>query len=76
MLGEEEMKVTFPDCEIGAEAPFGSQYGVKTFVDESLGETDSIVFRAGTHDQTVKISYADYEKLEQPAKGQFAAEPE
>lgn len=74
MLSEEQMKEAFPDCEIGAEAPFGSQYGVKTFVDESLGGEDEIVFRAGTHDQTIKISYADYEKLEKPTVGDFAIE--
>jgi len=76
MLGEGEMKKIFPDCEIGAESPFGSQYGLKTFVDESLREADDIVFRAGTHDRTIKMSYADYEKLEKPTSARFAAEPE
>ncbi len=75
MASEEEMKTLFPDCEIGAEAPFGSQYGLKTFVDESLQGVDEIVFRAGRHDQTIKMSYADYEKLESPAVGSFSIEP-
>jgi Ala-tRNA(Pro) deacylase len=76
MVGEEEMKKLFPDCEIGAEPPFGSEYGLKTFVDESLTDVGDIVFRAGTHDQTIRMSYADYEELESPTVGSFAAEQE
>ncbi|MCK4283533.1 MAG: YbaK/EbsC family protein [Candidatus Brocadiae bacterium] len=72
MVSEEQMKEIFPDCEIGAEAPFGSQYGVKTFVDESLREADEISFRAGAHDKGIKMSYADYEALEKPATGSFS----
>jgi Ala-tRNA(Pro) deacylase len=76
MVSEEDMKAIFPDCEIGAESPFGSQYGLKTLVDESLGERDEIVFRAGSHDRTIKMAYADYESLESPTVGSFAIEPE
>lgn len=72
MVGEEDMKALFPDTDIGAEPPFGSQYNVKTFVDESLADKEHIVFRAGTHDQTIKMKYADYVKVEKPTVGQFA----
>jgi Ala-tRNA(Pro) deacylase len=75
MLSEEQMKGVFPDCEIGAESPFGSQYGLKTFLDESLQEVPVIVFRAGTHDQTIRMSRADYETVEQPTVGSFSIEP-
>jgi len=71
---EEEMKVLFPDCEIGAEPPFGTPYGIKTFADDSLQGVDEIVFRAGTHDHTVKMTCADYQKLEDPTFGSFATE--
>jgi len=74
MVSEEQMKQLFPDVEIGAEPPFGSQYGMKTFVDQSLKGVDTIVFRAGTHDQTIKMKFADYEKVEKPAFGSFAIE--
>ena len=74
MATEEEMKIAFPDCEIGAEPPFGTPYGVRTFVDTSLLDVGDIVFRAGTHDQTVKMKYDDYSKLEEPAAGSFATE--
>jgi Ala-tRNA(Pro) deacylase len=74
MASEEEMKALFPDCEIGAEPPFGSQYGLATYVDESLTALDEIVFRAGTHDRTVRMRYDDYAALEQPTVGRFTME--
>ncbi|MGD2173761.1 MAG: YbaK/EbsC family protein [Candidatus Brocadiaceae bacterium] len=74
MASEEEMKGLFPDCEIGAEPPFGSEYGLKTYVDESLAGYDEIVFRAGTHDKTIKMNYGDYVALEEPVLGAFATE--
>ncbi len=74
MVSEEEMKKLFPDCEIGAEPPFGSQYGLETWVDESLAEREEIVFRAGTHEKTIKMDFADYEELEAPEIASFAAE--
>ena len=74
MATEEEMKAIFPDCEIGAEPPFGSQYGLETYVDESLEGMDEIVVRAGTHDRTIRMRYADYVRLEGPTVGAFAVE--
>ena len=74
LASEGKMKQLFPDCEIGAEPPFGSQYGLKTYVDKHLEGLDEIVFRAGTHDRTVKMKYADYAKLEKPKAGDFAVE--
>ena len=74
MVDEEEMEKLFPDCETGAEAPFGSQYGIKTFVDESLREAGEISFRAGTHDKCIKMGYADYERIEKPEPGSFSVQ--
>lgn len=74
MATEEEMRKLFPDCETGAEPPFGSQYGLETWVDQSLSEVGEIIFRAGTHDQTVKMSYADFERVEQPQSAAFTME--
>ncbi len=71
---EAEMKQMFPDCEIGAEPPFGTLYDLPTYVDEHLAEREEIVFRAGTHDRTVKISYDDYASLEEPVVGDYAVE--
>ena len=74
MASEQDMKALFPDCEIGAEPPFGSEYGMATYVDESLAAMDEIVFRAGTHDRTVRMRYDDYVALAQPTAGRFTVE--
>jgi len=70
---EEQMKPLFPDCDVGAEPPFGSIYHLPTWVDESLGRQEEIVFRAGTHEKTIKMRYDDYVKVENPQVGAFAA---
>ncbi|MCD6416495.1 MAG: YbaK/EbsC family protein [Planctomycetes bacterium] len=72
MVGEDEMKSLFPDSQIGAEPPFGSQYGLQTIVDEHLAEQGQIVFRGCSHDRTIKMSYADYERLENPTVAPLA----
>lgn len=72
MASEEEIADLFTGCEVGAEPPFGSLYHIKTYVDEKMGEQDEIVFRAGSHDATIKISYQDFINLEEPEVGSFA----
>jgi len=63
---EQEFKSLFPDCAIGAMPPFGNLYGLPTYVDKSLAEQDYIVFEAGTHTDTIKMGYRDYEKIVKP----------
>ena len=63
---ENRFKSRFPDCEIGAMPPFGNLYGMKVFVAESLGENQEIAFNAGSHEEVIRLSYADFERLVQP----------
>ena len=63
---EEKFQGRFPDCEIGAMPPFGNLYGMKVFVAESLGENEEIAFNAGSHEEVIKLKYADFERLVQP----------
>jgi Ala-tRNA(Pro) deacylase len=63
---EQEFKSLFPDCATGAMPPFGSLYGMPTYVDKRLAEEDYIVFEAGTHTDAIKLGYADYEKIVNP----------
>jgi Ala-tRNA(Pro) deacylase len=69
---EEEFEDTFPDCEVGAMPPFGNLYGVPVYVEESLTEDETIVFRSGTHTDTMSVSYADFERLVEPTVAEFA----
>jgi len=63
---EQEFESLFPDCAVGAMPPFGSLYGVPTYVDKSLAEEDYIVFEAGTDTEAIRLSYRDYEKIVKP----------
>jgi len=66
-LAEEfEMRQLFPDSEVGAEVPFGNLYGLETLVDRQLALQDYIVFQSGTHRETIRIRFLDYERLARP----------
>ena len=71
---EEEFSDLFPDCATGAMPPFGNLYDVPVYVDQSLAEESNIVFRIGTHRETMKVAYADFSRLAQPTVGEFARE--
>jgi Ala-tRNA(Pro) deacylase len=71
---EEEFADLFPDCATGAMPPFGNLYDVPVYVDPSLAEESNIVFRIGTHRETMKVAYADFARLVQPTVGAFARE--
>jgi len=69
---EEEFVDLFPDCAVGAMPPFGNLYDVPVYVDQALAEEAEIVFRVGTHRHTMKVAYADFERLTQATVGEFA----
>jgi Ala-tRNA(Pro) deacylase len=75
MADEERFAETFPDCEVGAMPPFGNLYGVPVCVDETLANDETIVFRAGTHTDTMSVAYADFERLVEPTVADFADPP-
>ena len=60
---ESEFKDRFPECEIGAMPPFGNLYGMTVYVDESLTKDEEIAFNAGSHYESLQMSYADFERL-------------
>ncbi|MGA7096002.1 MAG: YbaK/EbsC family protein, partial [Acidimicrobiia bacterium] len=51
-----------PDCEKGAEPPFGAIYELPMVVDEGL-ENEQITFNAGSHDEAITIARTDYMEL-------------
>lgn len=69
---EKEFANLFPDCSTGAMPPFGNLYNVPVYVDRSLTDDREIVFNAGTHDETMKVPYADYARLAHPIVAEFA----
>lgn len=74
LADEAEFEDTFPDCEVGAMPPFGNLYGVPVYVEEALAEDERIVFRAGTHTDTMSVRYADFERLAEPVVAGLAQE--
>jgi len=70
---ELEFKGQFPDADPGAMPPFGNLYGMSVFVDESLTKDKEIAFNAGTHNELIRLSYADFETLVKPTVLTFAS---
>lgn len=68
---EEELFEAFPDCEVGAEPPFGSLYGVEVVMEERLLAEPRIVVRAGSHEECLELDARDFFNLEQPEVGDF-----
>jgi len=66
LASEDEFEDLFPECELGAMPPFGNLYDMDTLVAESLTENEEIAFDGGTHKESIKMSYRDYEELVQP----------
>ena len=72
---EEEFAPLFPDCEPGTMPPFGSLYGIPVYVDEALADNERIVFQAGTHTDTMSVSYRDYTRLVRPTMARLGFVP-
>ena len=54
-------------CLPGAVPPYGSLFGVKTFMDQSLvDQGDTIFYNAGLRTRTVEMATADYLEVEKP----------
>lgn len=70
---ESEFAPLFPDCEVGAQPPFGNLYGVRVYVDRRLTEDPEIVFRCGSHRETMRVAYTDFQRLVQPVVADLAA---
>lgn len=72
---EDEFAERFPDCDRGAEPPFGGLYGVPMFLDETLRARKRIICRDGSHTQALHLSVADYVRVTQPEIVDVATPP-
>lgn len=75
LLDEEEFAGLFPECEVGAEPPFGSLFGLPVLMDDSLREEERMLVRAGSHEEVLELRTDDFERLERPRTGTFAMIP-
>src|SRR4051812_3326640 len=72
LADERKLAELFPGCELGAAPPIGRLYGMTTVMDESLMKDDQVTFQAGTHNDAVTMTLADYRRLAQPEMAHFA----
>lgn len=70
---EEEFKGLFPGCEPGAMPPFGNLWSMPVFACESLAADEEIAFNAGSHTELVRLAFADFARLVEPAVTRFSA---
>jgi Ala-tRNA(Pro) deacylase len=70
---EDEVERIFTDCERGVRPPFGSLYHLPTIVDEALTKDERIVFEGPNHEEALRMSYHDFDAVEHPRTGRFAA---
>lgn len=76
LLAEAEFEGLFPDCEPGAEPPFGGLYGLPVVIDSTLSECERMIVRAGSHEEAIAIAFDDFYLLERdPAVGPIGREP-
>ena len=73
LMPEVQFAGLFPDCEPGAEPPFGTLYGLPTVVDQALTHEPRILFRAGSHDEALEMGFSDYVAVEHPRIGEFGS---
>ncbi|MDH5356819.1 MAG: YbaK/EbsC family protein [Gammaproteobacteria bacterium] len=66
---ESELGEIFPDCEIGAVPPIGPAWGLNTYLDDSfLTDSEEVFFEAGDHEDLVRVSGDQFQKLQGNAR--------
>lgn len=71
LAAEDETAPLFPDCEVGAEPPFGNLYNLPCYLSRAMADDEHITFSAGTHEDVIRMAFLDYEMLAQPEVMEF-----
>ena len=66
LASESEFIGRFPSCQSGAMPPFGKLFGLPLYCDRSLAGQLEIEFNAGTHTDTIRMSFSEFERSEAP----------
>jgi Ala-tRNA(Pro) deacylase len=73
ILNESEFLDLFRECEVGAEPPFGSLYGLPTIMERNLVHVvEPLILRAGSHEEVLEMKVEDFVRLERPRLADFA----
>ncbi len=76
LLQESELQGLFPDCELGAEPPFGTLYNLPVIIDRRLAMLGAMIIRAGSHEECLAIPVEDYLRVERPRVAAIGVLPE
>jgi Ala-tRNA(Pro) deacylase len=76
ILSQTDFAGLFPNCEPGAQPPFGRLYGLRVLVDSCLAAAESIVLPGGSHQSSIQMKYADYRRREKPAELDLCRRPQ
>ncbi|NMC35683.1 hypothetical protein GYA49_01420, partial [Candidatus Beckwithbacteria bacterium] len=71
-IGSKELLKKATGLEPGSVPPFGSLWKLPTYLEEGFSKAETIYFNAGSHTQTIKMSMADFIKVEKPQIASFA----
>lgn len=74
-LASEEEVERVMGCRPGAVPPFGSLFGLRTYVDESLLENEEVDFNAGKHTVSITMKTADWKRIVKPIAASFVLKP-
>jgi Ala-tRNA(Pro) deacylase len=72
LVPEKEFCEKFPACQPGAMPPLGRLFGLPLYCDSGLAKLAEIEFNAGTHADTVRMTYANFVRLENPIVAGFS----
>ena len=72
LASETEFRDAFPTCKPGAMPPFGNIFNLPTYCEANLFRNREIEFNAGSHDETIRMRFDDYELLASPEMIHFA----
>jgi Ala-tRNA(Pro) deacylase len=66
LVAEDEFRPLFPDSEPGAESPFGNLYGLDVYLTPALAAESDLIFNAGSHWESVRITQEAFMRLVRP----------
>jgi Ala-tRNA(Pro) deacylase len=72
---ESEFAGLYQDCEVGAIPPLGPLFGQRVFVDRRLTADPEVVFSGGSHQDAIRMPYAEFARVACANVAEFAHAP-
>lgn len=74
LLGEDDLRQLLPACDVGTAPPIPELVKVPVYVDEAVRSDDRISFHAGSHQYTVRVDRAAWEREAKVRPGTFGTQ--